>query len=90
MITLSYVQTNTVKILVKVLACGVCHSDAVVRMGGFGNSFPIIPGHEIIGEVAAVPSSEKRWKEGDRVGGPWHGGHDGNLGHLCVTDTHIG
>lgn len=57
------------KVLVKVLACGVCHSDAAVGFGAFGNSFPIIPGHEIIGEIAAVPASEKRWKEGDRVGG---------------------
>jgi D-arabinose 1-dehydrogenase-like Zn-dependent alcohol dehydrogenase len=65
------------EVLVKVLACGVCHSDAVVQQGGFGNGFPIVPGHEIIGDVAAVPESEKRWKEGDRVGGAWHGGHDG-------------
>ena len=33
-------------------------------------------GHEFIGDVAAVPASEKRWKVGDRVGGAWHGGHD--------------
>ena len=65
------------QVLVKVLACGVCHSDTAAGQGVFGNSFPIIPGHEVIGEVAAVPESEKRWKEGDRVGGPWHGGHDG-------------
>lgn len=64
-------------ILVKVLACGVCHSDAVVQGGGFGNGFPIIPGHEIIGNVAAVGPGVTKWKEGDRVGGPWHGGHDG-------------
>jgi threonine dehydrogenase-like Zn-dependent dehydrogenase len=65
------------QILVKVLAVGVCHSDAAVQQGLFGNGFPIVPGHEIIGNVAAVPESEKLWKEGDRVGGPWHGGHDG-------------
>lgn len=46
-------------------------------VGGFGNSFPIIPGHEVIGEVVAVGEGEKKWKEGDRVGAPWHGGHDG-------------
>lgn len=81
------------EVLVKVLACGVCHSDAVVQHGLFGNSFPIIPGHEVIGEVAAVPESEKRWKEGDRVGGPWHGGHDGTckqcnsgLFQMCVNE----
>lgn len=36
-------------------------------------------GHEFVGTVVAVPSSEKKWKVGDRVGGPWHGGHD----HTC-------
>lgn len=56
------------EVLVKVLACGVCHSDVAVQHGLFGNSFPIIPGHEVIGEVAAVPDGEKRWKVGDRVG----------------------
>ncbi|EXJ55667.1 hypothetical protein A1O7_08596 [Cladophialophora yegresii CBS 114405] len=64
------------EVLVKVLACGVCHSDHAVRFGLFGNSFPIVPGHEVIGEVAAIPDTEKKWKVGDHVGGPWHGGHD--------------
>ena len=54
----------------KVLACGVCHSDYAVQHALFGNSFPIIPGHEVIGDVVAVPDSEKRWKVGDRVGAP--------------------
>jgi D-arabinose 1-dehydrogenase-like Zn-dependent alcohol dehydrogenase len=67
---------NSGEVLVKVLACGVCHSDHAVRFGLFGNSFPIVPGHEVIGEVVAVPDTEKKWKLGDRVGGPWHGGHD--------------
>jgi D-arabinose 1-dehydrogenase-like Zn-dependent alcohol dehydrogenase len=35
------------------------------------------PGHEIIGHVAAVADGETAWKVGDRVGGAWHGGHDG-------------
>ena len=41
------------------------------------NSSPVIPGHEIIGHVVAVGPHEKDWKVGDRVGGAWHGGHDG-------------
>jgi len=65
------------QVVVKVIAAGVCHSDAGVQAGAFGNSFPIIPGHEIIGNIAAVGEGESRWKVGDRVGGPWHGGHDG-------------
>ncbi|KAI9842570.1 MAG: hypothetical protein M1837_007084 [Sclerophora amabilis] len=65
------------EVLVKVLAAGVCGSDASVQSAAFGNSFPIIPGHEIVGDVAAVGPGETIWKEGDRVGGAWHGGHDG-------------
>ncbi len=38
---------------------------------------PRIPGHEVIGHIVAVGPHEKHWKVGDRVGGPWHGGHDG-------------
>jgi len=64
------------QVLVKVIAVGVCHSDHGVQVGAFGNSFPRIPGHEIIGDVAEVGDGESRWKVGDRVGGPWHGGHD--------------
>ncbi|KAF2710251.1 alcohol dehydrogenase [Pleomassaria siparia CBS 279.74] len=67
------------EVLVKVDACGICHTDCFMREGGFGDaaSFPRIPGHEIIGTVVAVGEGEKRWKEGDKIGGAWHGGHDG-------------
>ncbi|KAI9859830.1 MAG: hypothetical protein M1824_003610 [Vezdaea acicularis] len=65
------------EVLVKVLACGVCRSDADAATGAFGNSFPLIPGHEAVGDVVAVGEGETKFKIGDRVGAPWHGGHDG-------------
>ncbi|TEA12852.1 Alcohol dehydrogenase patD [Colletotrichum sidae] len=64
-------------ILVKVLACGVCHSDTAMQAGDFGEVFPRIPGHEVIGDVAAVGENVSRFSGGERVGGAWHGGHDG-------------
>ncbi|KAI1477805.1 putative alcohol dehydrogenase [Daldinia eschscholtzii] len=64
------------EVLVKVEACGVCYSDYYGQYNVLGGGFPICPGHEIIGRVAAVGSSVKLWKIGDRVGGGWHGGHD--------------
>ncbi|MCJ1306139.1 hypothetical protein MMC08_008957 [Hypocenomyce scalaris] len=70
-------QPGEGEVLIKVLATGVCHSDAYVSPGMFGNSFPRTPGHETIGTVVAVGPGEKQWKVDDRVGGPWHGGHDG-------------
>ena len=38
---------------------------------------PLVPGHEIVGKVAAVGTDVQHWKDGDRVGAGWHGGHDG-------------
>ncbi|KAL2281669.1 hypothetical protein FJTKL_11357 [Diaporthe vaccinii] len=65
------------QVLIKALACGVCHTDEFLRQGFLGNSFPRIPGHEVIGDIVAVGEGVTRVKEGERVGGPWHGGHDG-------------
>lgn len=38
---------------------------------------PIVPGHEYIGRIAALGPHVTGWTVGDRVGGAWHGGHDG-------------
>ncbi|KAK5731269.1 hypothetical protein LTR15_001208 [Elasticomyces elasticus] len=64
------------EILIKVHACGVCHSDAHVLHGDMGPPHVSRLGHEFVGTVVAVPDSEKKWVVGDRVGGAWHGGHD--------------
>src|SRR3984893_3131342 len=63
---------------VKVEACGVCHSDSVVKEGLFpGIQYPRVPGHEVIGVVDAVGSGVGQWKAGQRVGIGWHGGNCG-------------
>ena len=61
------------QILVKIEACGVCHTDLHAAEGDWPvkPSLPFIPGHEGVGYVAAVGSGVKRVKEGDRVGVPW-------------------
>lgn len=64
------------QILVKVLACGVCFSDIAIAGGHMGDVFPRIPGHEVIGDVVQVGENVTNLSVGQRVGGPWHGGHD--------------
>lgn len=65
------------EVLVKVRACGVCFSDVATAHGEMGPVFPRVPGHEIVGDVVEVGSGVSRFSGGERVGGPWHGGHDG-------------
>ena len=64
------------EIRIRVEACGICHSDALVKSGSFpGLTLPRIPGHEIAGRVDKVGANVTAWKTGDRVGVGWHGGH---------------
>jgi len=64
------------QVRVKVEACGICHSDAVVKDGIWpGLQYPRVPGHEIAGRVDAVGATVTSWAVGQRVGVGWHGGH---------------
>jgi len=61
------------ELLVKVVACGVCHTDIHAADGDWPAkpSLPFIPGHEIAGVVAAVGPGITDFKEGDPVGVAW-------------------
>lgn len=63
------------EILLKVEACGICHSDAFTKAGAMGNDFPRTPGHEVIGIIEELGSNVSMFKVGERVGIGWHGGH---------------
>src|SRR5260370_11541098 len=64
------------QVRVKVEACGICHSDFVVKEGIWpGLQFPRVPGHEMEGRIDAVGGNVTVWKKGQRVGVGWHGGH---------------
>lgn len=56
-------------VTLEVLYCGVCHSDLHAARNDWGfSSYPVVPGHEIIGRVTAVGSAVTRFKVGDAVG----------------------
>lgn len=64
---------------IKVQACGICHSDSLVKEGYWpGIQYPRVPGHEVIGVVDALGNGVTQFKVGQRVGVGWHGG---NCGH---------
>ncbi len=60
------------EILIKVSACGVCHTELDEIEGRTPPSrFPVIPGHQVVGRVAATGKKVKALKPGDRVGVAW-------------------
>jgi D-arabinose 1-dehydrogenase-like Zn-dependent alcohol dehydrogenase len=64
------------QVRVKVEACGMCHSDVLVKEGLWpGLEYPRVPGHEIAGHIDAVGDNVTAWNKGQRVGVGWHGGH---------------
>jgi len=64
------------QVRIKVEACGICHSDALVKEGHWpGLQYPRVPGHEIAGRIDKAGADVTQWKAGQRVGVGWHGGH---------------
>ncbi|NOT58923.1 MAG: zinc-dependent alcohol dehydrogenase [Acidobacteria bacterium] len=64
------------EVLIRVKACGVCHSDLHIALGEWSQlkgitKLPLIPGHEIAGVVESVGANVTNFKPGDRVGVPW-------------------
>ncbi|PKI18109.1 alcohol dehydrogenase AdhP [Colwellia sp. 12G3] len=61
------------EVLVKVHACGVCHTDLHACHGDWPvkPKMPLVPGHEGVGEIVEIGEQVKHLKLGDRVGIPW-------------------
>jgi alcohol dehydrogenase, propanol-preferring len=60
------------EILVRVIACGVCRTDLHIVEGDLPLvRSPIVPGHQVVGQVEATGSSAHRFRAGDRVGIAW-------------------
>ncbi|MES1162199.1 MAG: alcohol dehydrogenase catalytic domain-containing protein, partial [Rhizobacter sp.] len=65
------------EIRVAVAACGVCRTDLHVVDGDLPEpKLPVVPGHEIVGRIAAIGAGVRGLQIGQRVGVPW-------LGHTC-------
>jgi D-arabinose 1-dehydrogenase-like Zn-dependent alcohol dehydrogenase len=78
---------GTGQVLIKVQACGICHSDMFTKDGLWpGLQYPRVPGHEIAGVIEAAGPGVEEWKPGQRVGVGWHGGHCGRCERCCRGD----
>jgi len=77
------------QVRIRVKACGICHSDVLVKEGLLpGILYPRVPGHEVAGVVDEVGAGVTTWKKGQRVGVGWHGGHD-NTCRECLRGDFV-
>ncbi len=62
-------ETGAHDVAIEIRYCGVCHSDVHTARGEWeGTTYPVVPGHEMVGVVTRVGSSVTRFKTGDLVG----------------------
>jgi alcohol dehydrogenase, propanol-preferring len=86
------------QVLLKVHACGICHTDLHIMDGELTEpKLPLIMGHQIVGEVAQAGQDAARFQTGQRVGVPWLGATDGTCRYcrrgqenLCEHPTFTG
>jgi D-arabinose 1-dehydrogenase-like Zn-dependent alcohol dehydrogenase len=78
---------------IKVAACGICHSDSLVKEGHWpGIQYPRVPGHEVAGTIDAIGAGVTGWTPGQLVGVGWNGGYCGRCdpcrrGDLFACET---
>jgi propanol-preferring alcohol dehydrogenase len=86
------------QVLLKVHACGMCHTDLHIVDGELSQpKLPLVLGHQIVGTVVRTGPRAKRFRSGERVGVPWLGGTDGTCRYcergqenLCDHPTFTG
>jgi len=77
------------QVVIKIKACGVCHSDLFVQQHAFGfEQYPVVPGHEVAGVVDEVGPGVNWPAVGDRVGMPWLYSSCGHCKY-CVSGNEI-
>lgn len=79
-------QPDPGQVLLRVLACGLCRTDLHVVDGELEHpDLPIVPGHQIVGEVEVAGAGVTKFQPGDRVGVPWLGWTCGSC-RFCLAD----
>jgi propanol-preferring alcohol dehydrogenase len=79
-------QPGPGQVLIKVHACGVCHTDLHIVDGDLSDpKLPLILGHQIVGKVVQGGQGVKRFNGGERIGVPWLGGTDGTC-RYCLSE----
>ena len=76
------------EVRIRVHSCGICHSDISAIDNNWGKSkFPMVAGHEVVGEIIELGSEASFHRIGDKVGLGWHSGYCNNC-EYCANGDH--
>jgi alcohol dehydrogenase, propanol-preferring len=70
-VTMPVPEPASDEVLVRVQACGICHTDLHIVEGEIAGKLPVVPGHQIVGVVEKTGRDVREFRTGDRVGVPW-------------------
>lgn len=75
---------------IEVLACGICHSDLSMLDNDWGRTtYPFVPGHEVVGTIAALGDGVSHLNIGQTVGLGWVSSSDMSCSHCLRGDPHL-
>ncbi|UXH80118.1 NADPH-dependent aldehyde reductase Ahr [Roseateles amylovorans] len=78
------------EVAIRVEHCGICHSDlAMIDSEWFPSTYPVVPGHEVIGVITEVGARVKGRQVGQRVGIGWHTGSCMHCGFCLGGEQHL-
>jgi len=78
--------TGKGQVRIKVISCGICHSDNIPFYGAMGTQFPRIPGHEVLGLVDEIGEGVTGLTKGQEVGVGWFGGNHCGTCDVCLQN----
>jgi propanol-preferring alcohol dehydrogenase len=88
--TLPVPQPGPGEVLIRVTACAVCRTDLHIVDGDLApHLMPLVPGHEIVGRIAAAGRGARSFRSNQRVGVPWLGGTCGTYPYCVHGDENL-
>ncbi|KAF2076373.1 hypothetical protein CYY_002330 [Polysphondylium violaceum] len=81
--------TGKGQVRIKVISCGICHSDNITLYGAMGTQLPRIPGHEVLGVVDEIGEGVTGLVKGQEVGVGWFGGNHCGKCTSCLQNEWI-
>jgi len=78
------------EVSVDISSCGICYSDVAMLDNEWGMSrYPLVPGHEVVGQISEIGDQVDKLAVGDQVGVGWYASSCGSCGYCAQKEQHL-